>query len=65
MDSFYDILFPANPEIWKTHVAPRDKLREWVTNNQRLPESDRLPAYWDAEVSSRAQWWFTRIALIL
>lgn len=49
MDSFYDILFPANPEIWKTHVAPRDKLREWVTNNQRLPESDRLPAYWDAE----------------
>ncbi|KAF8885233.1 Alpha/Beta hydrolase protein [Gymnopilus junonius] len=45
IDSFYSLLFPNDPSIWKTDMAPLGKSREWIEQNKQLP----LASYWTAE----------------
>jgi pimeloyl-ACP methyl ester carboxylesterase len=45
LDSFYCMLFPADPLLWKTDMAPRGKIRPWIENNRQTP----LPSYWTEE----------------
>ncbi|TFK39366.1 Alpha/Beta hydrolase protein [Crucibulum laeve] len=42
IDSFYSLLFPADPTIWKTDLGPRGKIREWVENNKQGPLASYL-----------------------
>lgn len=46
IDSFYSIVFPDDPLIWKTDMAPLGKAREWVEQNKQRPRA----AFWTAEV---------------
>ncbi|KAF9459270.1 Alpha/Beta hydrolase protein [Collybia nuda] len=45
IDSFYSLLFPDDPLIWKTEMAPLRKAREWVEQNKQRPRA----AFWTAE----------------
>ncbi|KAF9461379.1 Alpha/Beta hydrolase protein [Collybia nuda] len=45
IDSLYSVIFPDDPLIWKTHLAPLGKAREWVQQNNKLPRA----AYWTSE----------------
>lgn len=46
LDSFYSLLFPRDPSLWKTDLAPRGKARAWVQGNRQAG----FPKYWsDAE----------------
>lgn len=42
-NSLYDIMFPAKPEIWGMHLAPKDAAKNFVTSNERL---NALPSFW-------------------
>ncbi|TFK30964.1 Alpha/Beta hydrolase protein, partial [Crucibulum laeve] len=45
LDSFYSLLFPEDPKLWITDLAPRGKVREWVEGNKQAG----LPSYWTPE----------------
>lgn len=40
-DSLFSILFPSNPDFWKSHVGPSGKLKEWALSDRQEP----LPSY--------------------
>ncbi|KXN91964.1 Bifunctional epoxide hydrolase 2 [Leucoagaricus sp. SymC.cos] len=42
---YWSLLFPNDPSIWKTDMAPLGKAREWIEQNKQLPRAD----YWTAE----------------
>ncbi|KAL0951877.1 hypothetical protein HGRIS_008537 [Hohenbuehelia grisea] len=35
IDSFYSLLFPQDPGLWVTDLAPRGKARQWIENNKQ------------------------------
>ncbi|KAJ7151872.1 Alpha/Beta hydrolase protein [Mycena crocata] len=41
MDAFMSILYPYDPKIWLTDMAPLDKFKEWVVSDRVTPR----PAY--------------------
>ncbi|KAF9459269.1 Alpha/Beta hydrolase protein [Collybia nuda] len=45
IDSFYSLLFPDDPLIWRTDLAPLGKAREWIEQNTQRPRA----AFWTAE----------------
>lgn len=40
-------MFPAKPEIWGMHLAPKDAAKNFVTSNERL---NALPSFWTDQV---------------
>ncbi|TFL07776.1 hypothetical protein BDV98DRAFT_600033 [Pterulicium gracile] len=48
IESAYDVLFPMDPAVWKTHTAPTDALKDFVTKGLRI---EGTPAYWTDEAS--------------
>ncbi|KAF8885263.1 alpha/beta-hydrolase [Gymnopilus junonius] len=40
IDSFYSLVFPNDPLIWKTDLAPLDKAKQWIEQNKQLPRAD-------------------------
>ncbi|KAF8812870.1 alpha/beta-hydrolase [Phlegmacium glaucopus] len=44
IDSFYSLLFPNDPSIWKIDLAPLGKAREWIEQNKQLPRADYCTA---------------------
>ncbi|TFK31553.1 Alpha/Beta hydrolase protein [Crucibulum laeve] len=51
LDSFYSMLFPEDPKLWLTDVAPRGKIREWLEGNKQ----SGLPSYMTKEKSREHQ----------
>lgn len=45
IDSFYSMLFPKDPEIFRSVMAPRGKAQEWLENNKQAPQA----SYWTDE----------------
>jgi soluble epoxide hydrolase / lipid-phosphate phosphatase len=45
-DSFFALAWPADPELWKTDMAPLGGLKAWLLANRKGP----LPAYLTEEV---------------
>ncbi|KAJ4483865.1 Alpha/Beta hydrolase protein [Lentinula aciculospora] len=45
IDSLYSLLFPNDPLVWKTDMAPLGKAREWIEANKQLPRAH----FWTAE----------------
>ncbi|KAF8995113.1 Alpha/Beta hydrolase protein [Cyathus striatus] len=39
IDSFYSLVWPEDPAIWKTNIAPKGKLRAWLESDKRCPHS--------------------------
>ncbi|KAF9058455.1 Alpha/Beta hydrolase protein [Rhodocollybia butyracea] len=39
IESFYSLLFPKDPMVWKTDLAPRGKSREWIERNKQGPRA--------------------------
>lgn len=43
MDSFLDVFYPADPEIWKTYINIPGELEPFLTEDRRLGTAPYLP----------------------
>jgi len=50
IDSFMSIFWPANPELWKTDMAPVGAIETWIMNDRGIGER---PSYLSAEELER------------
>ncbi|CAF4077384.1 unnamed protein product, partial [Adineta steineri] len=41
-DGFIDILYPSDPALWKTDLAPLGAIREWMTKKKRTSRASYL-----------------------
>ncbi|KIJ50651.1 hypothetical protein M422DRAFT_159311 [Sphaerobolus stellatus SS14] len=51
IDSYYSVLFPNDPTVWRTVMAPRGEYRKWVEANKQGPP----PPYWTTEQRAEHQ----------
>lgn len=52
-ESFYSLIYPHDPELWKTHIAPQGAMKESLLAGFKAP----LPKYLieeDKEIASKA-----------
>jgi soluble epoxide hydrolase/lipid-phosphate phosphatase len=40
-DSYFSLVYPSDPDLWKTNLGPIGGLKEWLTADRRSP----LPSY--------------------
>ena len=46
LDSWLSLIYPSDPAIWKTDMAPKGAMRAWLVADKHAP----LPSYLAEEV---------------
>ncbi|KAI0052216.1 alpha/beta-hydrolase [Auriscalpium vulgare] len=48
-DSFFSLMFPHDPTLWRNHLCPAGKTKAWIESNRQAP----LPSYLSEEDKDR------------